>query len=190
MTTIDTEDDDDGSSTTMTSFLEANKHIGIVIGLSAASIYSIVVVLSKKLSNLKTHYSVTSIYGAMFGLPPSFLVTALIYLSGMENKDHSLIDTHAKASVQAACALGAAVSGVVGQVLMVSSLRYEEPSKVSIVQTCNLFFGFLLQYLLLNIVSNLFSMSGAICICLSTITLILVKYVERKHANCCISPII
>lgn len=154
--------------------------LGIVIALTSAFFSSGVAVLLKKLSNKKVHYSVAIIYASYFGLPFTISLNVISYLTGLEKKNMQLYDSVEKVSWQIGLALMAALCGVVSQMLMNIALIYEEASKVSIIRTTDLLFIFILQYVLLDIYSNVFSMVGALMIFISGILIMIYKMIEKK----------
>ena len=164
--------------------------LGVTIALVAATASSLVSVLIKKLNNKNVHYSVTIVYAAYFGLPVSAFITIVLYATGVERKDWSLVDTYEKCAHQIAYSLVSALSGTWSQILLNLALKHEEASKVSIMRSTDLFFVFLLQFVFLGILSNLLSTIGALCIFLATMFLIVVKYMEKRYKNVCTSPII
>ena len=74
-----------------------------------------------------------------------------------------------------------AVLSIVGQIFLNISLKYEDATKIAIVKTIDVFFSFTLQYLLLNIKVDLFSLIGAVSIISGTFVILLFKLFELKY---------
>ena len=170
--------------------------LGVSVALLAATASSFVAILVKKLNEKGVHYSITTIWVSYFGLPSSVLLTLAIYASGNGNggeggvKDAWLFGTRDQCALQAVYALVAAVCGVLTQIFMCLAMRYEDAAKVSLMRASELFFVFLLQFVFLDIVSNVYATLGAVCICASIVALVLVKMCEKKLNFVCFEQII
>ncbi|CAF0756711.1 unnamed protein product [Brachionus calyciflorus] len=156
---------------------------GVTLGLVAAFFSSMVPILLKKLSNKKVHYSVAIIYASYFGLPSSLLISFIIFLSGFENDRFSKIEISNSILWQLFYSFVSASSGVLSQILMNLSLKYEQASKTSIIRATDLFFTFFLQYLFLGINSNLLSILGAILIFASAVLVLAFKIIDKSLNN-------
>jgi drug/metabolite transporter (DMT)-like permease len=136
-------------------------------------------VILKKLCNNKVHFSIATIYASYFGLPLSIMLSVVLTLTGVTHKEffekelkhlpkHLLYTTIA------------AFIGIFAQVLLNLALKYEDATKLGIVKTVDVFFAFILQYFLLNIKVNMFSIIGVLSILLGAVLLLLFKIIEAK----------
>ena len=152
---------------------------GIIFGLLTAFFSAFVTVLMKKLTNKKVHFSIVIVYASYVGLPISFLISLVTFLSDKQIHDMTLVQDLPSILYQIGFAVMAGILGVCSQVLMNFSLKYEDSSKVSIIRATDLFYSFLFQYLILNIKPNLFSIFGACMILFATLLIILFQTFEK-----------
>jgi drug/metabolite transporter (DMT)-like permease len=155
-------------------------YIGISLALLGGACASFVAILVKKLTDLKVHYSINILFSCYAGLPLAIATSLGMYFTNLRNINYSKYDTTSKLALQIFYLLCSALCGCIFQSLSVLSNRYETASKLAIVSTTNLFWSFLLQYLVLDIGANAFSASGALFIFLSVILSILIKILDKK----------
>ena len=155
-------------------------YIGISLALLGGACASFVAILVKKLTDLKVHYSINILFSCYAGLPLAIATSLGMYFTNLRNINYSSYDTTSKLALQIFYLLCSALCGCIFQSLSVLSNRYETASKLAIVSTTNLFWSFLLQYLVLDIGANVFSASGALFIFLSVILSVLVKIMDKK----------
>jgi len=155
-------------------------YLGISFGIICACCSSLIAILVKKLTDAKVHYSLSLLFGCYFGLPLSIAISIGMYFSDLRKVNPLVYDTNEKLAWQIFYMVGSALFGCLFQSLTVVSNRYETASKLAIVSTTNLFWSFLLQYILLDIDSNFFSTIGALLIVFSVILSILVKMIDEK----------
>jgi len=155
-------------------------YIGISLALLGGACASFVAILVKKLTDLKVHYSINILFSCYAGLPLAIATSLGMYFTNLRNINYSSYDTTPKLALQIFYLLCSALCGCIFQSLSVLSNRYETASKLAIVSTTNLFWSFLLQYLVLDIGANVFSASGALFIFLSVILSILIKILDKK----------
>ncbi|CAF0946006.1 unnamed protein product [Brachionus calyciflorus] len=74
-------------------------------------------------------------------------------------------------------------SGLFSQVCMNLAFLYEDVTKVSLVRSTDLLFSFILQYLLLDIHSNLYSVTGALLILTSVTMVMIYKIMDQKYVK-------
>jgi drug/metabolite transporter (DMT)-like permease len=155
-------------------------YIGISLALLGGASASFVAILVKKLTDLKVDDSINILYACYVGLPLAIATSLGMYFTNLRNINYSKYDTTSKLALQIFYLLCSALCGCIFQSLSVLSNRYESASKLAIVSTTNLFWSFLLQYLVLDIGANVFSASGALFIFLSVILSVLVKIMDKK----------
>jgi len=170
---------------------ETKKITGVCLALISAFAIAFQSIILKKLSNKKVHFSISIVYGCYFGLPVSFLLSILMFLF---NNDTSLIGRIIFCAnkcdqnnlglmfvlYQCFFSFTSAVCGVVSQILMNMALDHEDASKVSMLRSTELFFTFLLQYLVLAIFPNLLSAIGAVLIMIGTFFILIHKLVDMS----------
>ena len=140
-------------------------------------------VILKKLANNKVHYSLPILYPAYIGIPTSCLISLVMFLTGAQKKDMQLVEDVPSILYQVSFAVASGLFGVLSQVFMNLSLKFEDTSKVSMVRSTDLLFTFLFQYLILRIHPNLFSTIGAFLILLATLFIIFLQMLEKLSLN-------
>lgn len=157
--------------------------LGIIFSLITALAAAIVAILLKKLSNKHVHFSVAIVYASYVGLPLTIALSLATHFTQLTNKSVEHYKDTTTILWQVSYALGSAVSGLMSQVFMNLSLKYEEASKVSLLRTTDLLFVFLLQYFLLDIFSNYYSIIGSMMIFVATLLVMLFKFVDQRMNN-------
>ena len=173
----------DSSSTSEKEVLKWNRTIGISISLLAAIVQSIFITFIKKLTNQNVHYSVSLLFGSYFGVPLSFLLTSTIYLTGNSEKDRILRSNTSEILFQVLYSISSAIVGLSSQLFLNISLEYESSSIISIVRSTELVFVFILQYIFLDIESNLFSSIGTLLIFTGIMMILVHKILEEKASK-------
>jgi drug/metabolite transporter (DMT)-like permease len=176
----------------------STRSLGIVLGLLAALCSSLVAFFLKKLNNLNIHYSVIIIYASYFGIPLSLALSVVRYaIMSDERLNDELKKSNATTtfdsqgvmaiftktsliSWQIVYVLVGALSGILAQIMLNWSLKYEETFKISIILTTDIVFVFLLQYFLLDIKVDFYETLGAGLIVLGTLIIIGFKFFETN----------
>ena len=153
---------------------------GITSAILAAFFGALSFVVSRNLAQAKVHYSVVNLYQSYLGIPISFLISLIMFLTGVQIYDMSLMLDVESILIQVSSGIGSAVFGVILQICLILAVKYEETLKVSMVFSNSLLFTFIFQYLILNINTNLFSTIGALLIFLSTLTIIFIQMFEKR----------
>lgn len=68
-------------------------------------------------------------------------------------------------------------------IFFILALRYEDPSKVAIITSTDLVFGFLFQYIVLHVLSDWMSLIGAILITIAAVLVPLHTLLENKGSK-------
>jgi drug/metabolite transporter (DMT)-like permease len=162
------------------SFWEENK-LGIGVGsvVMSAIFFGILQILIKKLCNMNVHWSVNTIYMAYYGLPVALFLSFLLYYLGYA---HQSIKNY-KTSVVLENVLYSALSAVlclVAQICLNLALVYEEATRVSIMKTFDVLIAFVLQYFILSIKLDIYSVIGSLSILCGTFLIVLIKIIENK----------
>ena len=101
------------------------------------------------------------------------------FLIGDDKHDLNLLKDAPSVLYQILFALVAAVFGVLAQILMNLSLKYEGATKVTLIRSTELVFSFLFQYLLLNINANLYSVLGSVLILVATLLTVFFQFLKK-----------
>jgi drug/metabolite transporter (DMT)-like permease len=148
--------------------------------MAAAGASAAVAVLLKQLNKIHVHYSIAIVYAAYVGFPIAVCLQVIMYLTGLEkSKDWSNYDYY-DMSWQALWCFISGLTGIAAQATYHVSLKHEEPTVISVVRCTDLFFTFILQYLFMNITSNLLSTTGAVLIFLATLLTLVFKSIAYR----------
>ena len=168
------------------SFISSSSFIyvcGVASAITAASFASCVVIALKKLANKKVHFSVIILFAAYVGLPVSFVFALTLLLTGFVTKNENELKDSSFILVQLAYACISALMGCGLQITINLSYKYDDASKISIYRTMDLIFTFLMQYFLLNIKSNEYSMIGSLLIILGNILVLGFKIMDSNEST-------
>ena len=108
-------------------------YLGFSLAIFSALTSAIVSILIKKLTNIKAHFSVLIIYAGYVGLPTSLIITLVLYLVGAQKHKLNLIDKH-ELMWQIFFSITSAVSGLIGQILLTTSFKHEDATKISVLR--------------------------------------------------------
>lgn len=159
--------------------------IGVTIGLLGAVCSANVAVLIKKLSNLKTHYSVIGLFGSYCGLPISLIIAIVFHFTGQNKRSQEYKDQSLEWLLfQFSYLFLSSFFVVMTEILMNISLKYDDASKVTIIRSTDLVFIFVLQYIFLDIKPNIFNSLGALLIFIGAILIMIYKiFIDVKHPD-------
>lgn len=152
--------------------------IGIVMALFSGLFFGILSILMKKLDNVKVHWAVNTIYAAYVGLPVCIILSFVSYKIGLAHQN--LEAEYSALPSQLFFSFLSAIFAVLGQVFLNLAIAHEDPTKVSIVKTVDVFIAFLLQYIFLNISVDAFSVLGSIAIILGSVLVLGMSMIEKK----------
>ena len=156
--------------------------IGLMMAAVSGLSYTLTSILIKQLSNQKTHFSIVNLYASYAGLPLGLVLSIAVFSTGYDREDKRRTLASTTLLNEMGLTFVSALTGVLSQIFWIISLKYEEPSKISILKTADLLFTFLLQYYLLNIEANVYSICGACLIAAGTVMVMLFKIIEQKIA--------
>jgi len=138
-------------------------------------------IVIKKLNNRNVHFSVVILYACYCGLPFTLAISALTEFTGVnEPRDKALYDTWESLMWQCGYSFTSASCGVLSQIFMNISLKYDEASRISVVRTTDVFFTFILQIFVLGIIANFLSIIGALLILTGTFMVMLYGIADKK----------
>jgi drug/metabolite transporter (DMT)-like permease len=181
-------------ATNSTSSLETEQHASTlrVIGLGCSCVHAIaatsVTILVKKLSDQSVHFSLNVFYTSLLGSPLAFLISLVLVLTNNSQLVYNLTENFSEFKFHLMYSVLSGLVGTTYQMMFSLCLKYEDASKFSIIKTSDLFFIFILQYLLLGIKSNLFKIVGGVLIFLSGAGVLTIKIFDAKRNNSSSSP--
>lgn len=155
--------------------------IGFSITIIAAILFSCVAILLKQLADEKVHFSLVLAYSCYFGIPLSAIISAIMIFTGLEKKDPNVYMDSSLIVVQSIFAVASSLCGIFSNALMSISLEYEEASKMTLFKSSDLFFVFILQYLILGIKLNMYSKIGALLIFLGILTIMAFRILDKRN---------
>ena len=79
--------------------------------------------------------------------------------------------------------LFSAVLSLGGQILLTLALIYEDPTKLAVLKTTDVFFACLLQYCLLGIVIDYLAVIGSCSILAATLTILSFRYFQDRYED-------
>jgi drug/metabolite transporter (DMT)-like permease len=152
--------------------------VGLMCMIIAAFLFGVLQVVLKSLCNVKVHWSVSTIYIAYFGLPICVASSVLLIYFGFAHRTF----TNFKAlQVNVAFSGASAVMAILGQCSLNIALNYEDATKVSILKTIDVFIAFVLQFFILNIRLDVFSVLGSLAILVGTFLVMAFKGLEASY---------
>jgi drug/metabolite transporter (DMT)-like permease len=157
--------------------------IGTGLALSSALSSSIVFIVVKKLCDKEVHSSVMMLATSIFGLPASIILSAIFYYIDFKNGLKVFDFETNKLLFQVGMSMVSAVIEVGGQYCTITALKYEDPSKVTLVKSSDVFISFVLQYVFLNIVSGYLNTLGACLIFISVLMVLIHKMFDQKFKS-------
>lgn len=157
--------------------------LGICVSLVTAMAQSGVTVILKKLQAKKVHLSLNIFLTSLIGLPISILISLLLILTEQSQLVDHFRSNMADLKFHLGLVVISSLFGILAQVFINMSLKYEDASKVSIIKTSEIFFSFLLQYFILEIKSNVFKILGGLLIFISVGSILVFKMLDQKNAK-------
>jgi drug/metabolite transporter (DMT)-like permease len=155
--------------------------IGTLLALSSTSLFSGVNIILKLLSNNNIHWSISTIYSVYFGLPLA-ITCRLICIPFLDKNDYLKNGTDVFL-INVLYAVAGSVFDTFGLIFLNIALKYEDPTKITIVRTSNVFFVFLFQYFMLHIKFEMFSIIGAISIGVGSLLVLIMNIIEKKASQ-------
>ena len=160
---------------------EFNTIFGVSFCLIGAFALGIVQIVIKKLCIKKCHYSVLTLYAVYYGAPISLAISIIFILIG---KSHQ--NTKAELNVlllHIFFSICVGLFGVGGQIFLNLSFKYEDATKLAIIRTTDVFFSFILQYLILNIQVDVLNLFGAMSIFMGVIVIFVIKILQNQFES-------
>ena len=168
---------------------ETSSSLKFILGICLALVGSVsagfTYVFIKKLTTKSIHFVVIIFYYAFIGLGASVLLSLLIallkpseqlgvrpsvYASQIVSKDISL-------------ALLAGLINFIGHICFTLALAKQNANKIVLLRTVDIFIAFALDYLLLSIVPNVFTLLGALLILVGVTVILIYKYTMARKES-------
>lgn len=156
--------------------------LGYVMAICAAISYSFITILTKKLNERNIHFSIIGIFAGIVNLPFLIILSAIAIALGFGNRDFSSYDK-LELIVDAGYSITYACLSMLALIFWITSLKYEDASKIAMFRTIDILLTFLLQYFILGIESNFMSIIGSICITSGTLLIMSFKLIDKKVNN-------
>jgi drug/metabolite transporter (DMT)-like permease len=149
--------------------------LGVSFAVSSALIWSIVIIIIRKMNIQGVHYSLSVIYSTYFAIPITLIGSLLFFLLENTKRNPVILESTSLLIWQFVYALIASVSGILQIVFFNLALKHEEAQKIAIIASTDLVFGFILQYFILDITSDIFGIIGSLLIIGSTLLIAVYK---------------
>lgn len=160
-------------------------HVKTIAGISfcifSAFLASCTYLLLRKLNKCRIHWAVNTLSMSWFGIPLSILASYAMYKLRLAHVNFAA--ERRDLPMDIFYSTFASVLSSIGQVFLNLSLKYEDTTKIAITKTIDVFFAFILQFLLLNILPDWLSVIGAVLIIMGTFFILLFKILEIKYVS-------
>ncbi|CAL8104295.1 unnamed protein product [Orchesella dallaii] len=137
--------------------LDTNILIGSALAVGSLICTSFYTIVTRSIRAV--HFTVLTLVVGIVGVIQSF---ALIYFVGEFNMPGELFDSLFVA--------GVGILSFLGQIFTVFALKFENAGPVSLVRSCDVIFGFLFQFVFLQVAPDIFSAVGAIIVLLGVLS--------------------
>ncbi|CAF0974644.1 unnamed protein product [Brachionus calyciflorus] len=153
--------------------------LGISMTFLGSFFTSVAFLILKKLSNSKVHWAYSTICVTWFGFPLSILISIILIKLGIYHRD---IDNEiSELPMDIFYSFLASCLSLVTQIFLNKSFKYEDATKIAIIKTTDVFFSFLLQFLLLGINVDRLGIIGAMAILVGTFFVLVYKLMNSKY---------
>jgi drug/metabolite transporter (DMT)-like permease len=153
--------------------------IGICLTFFSAFSGACVFLVLKKLNNSKVHWATNTIFVCWFGVPFSVVLSIILFNFGKAHKN--IQEELGHLPMDLFYSVLASMLSIGGQIFLNISLKYEDATKIAITKTVDVFFSFILQYILLSIDADYLSVLGAISILTATFSVLMFRMMEAKY---------
>jgi drug/metabolite transporter (DMT)-like permease len=155
--------------------------VGICLTFFGAFSSACVFLVLKKLNNSKVHWATNTIFVCWFGVPFSIVLSIILFNFGKAHKNIQEELVHLPMDLF--YSVLASMLSISGQVFLNISLKYEDATKIAITKTVDVFFSFILQFILLGIEADYLSVLGAISILTATFSVLMYRMIEAKYST-------
>ncbi len=159
------------------------QYIGSGFALFGAFAYTVVALMTKTLTNVKAHVTVICVYASYFGLPISACVSLTLIYTGVEKRPRFSLDDASQSMLlwDIFYSSISASFGVCAQMFTNTAIKLEDVNKVALLESTDLIFNFLFQYLFLKIKSNYLNTVGALLIFFAIVLVMCFKIADKKN---------
>ena len=154
---------------------------GVSLVLISSFCMSTSQVIVRKLCLSKVHFSVTSIYPALCGLPASIIISMLLIITKSSNIH--LEDEAGILPMQFVYSFIAGLFGTAGLIFLNKALHTEDATRVGMMKTMGVFFSFILQYIMLGVEVDFLGILGALFIVSGTLSIMVIRLNEERLNN-------
>lgn len=168
------------NTTNLTSYSTIKSTTGFVFAFSYVFIFASVAILIRTLSEKKLHYTVNIFYSSLLGIPITIILSVILIWTGTSELISHYNNRFDQLKYHLFLSFIGSLVGTVYMILFNLSLQYEEPSKVTIVRTTEIFFVFAFQYVFLNKPAELLKLVGGLLIFMSGFCILCFKIVDSN----------
>lgn len=147
--------------------------IGITLGLLSTFAIGSAFIFIKKLTNEKVHFVAIIFYLSLVGLILCLVGSSILYLTGYSVQNWNQFEDFLVRDIILAIAAG--ILQFIGHFCFIQALMKENANTISIMRTFDILIAFLLEYLVLQIVPDLFSFIGALMVFISVLIIFTYK---------------
>jgi len=146
---------------------EPGKLVGIGLACGSLICASLIVIITRKIRDV--HFSVMTLTFGVIGVTQGFALTQYFndFQAPQELFDSLLV-------------VGLAVVSFLGQMTIIMATQFEQAGPVSLIRTCDVVFGFILQFVFLSVVPSMFSAIGGGIVLSGVVVTGLRKYIATK----------
>ena len=156
--------------------------IGVLLVITSALTLGVTHVIIKKLCTVKVHYSVVSFYPAVCGIPMGAIISVVLLVT-KETHQNFEINEKSHLAMDMFYSIVAGILGSVALIFLNIALDCEDANRFAIIKTTDVFFSFLLQFIILGIQVDYLGVIGALFILTATFGIALVKILNAKYST-------
>jgi drug/metabolite transporter (DMT)-like permease len=153
-------------------------YLGIGLALLSTVFFGMAFVFIKKLAKVKVHFSVCLFYLSSIGFLLSVLNSVVLYFTGNSYQDFQVELVYIKRD--AGIAVLAGVVNFFGHFCLSMASVSENSNKISLMRFLDIAVAFALEYAVIRVMPDLFSISGASFIVASLLILFIYKLIVNK----------
>jgi len=146
---------------------EPGKLIGIGLACGSLICAALIVIITRKIRDV--HFSVMTIVFGVIGLAQAYALTQYFndFQTPQEFYDTILV-------------VGLAIVSFLGQMTIIMATQFEQAGPVSLIRTCDVVFGFILQFVFLGVIPTMFSAIGGGIVLSGVVVTGLRKYIGTR----------
>ena len=170
------------------SSISSSGEYGVALALLTAFVFSLLGMSVKKACMQGAHWSVVTAYGNYFGVPGCVAISVAMYAAGLTHQvKHDAADADAAETGRfvehLAWSCASAVLHALGTMMYNVALSCEEATKVFMVKASDVLMSFVIQWLVLGIVLDVWSLSGSLAILVAVMLILSAQMLEPKSSS-------